>query len=193
MYQQNSSSGKRFEGRSSGVGSKMKISLDSYISFVESGDKSDYKVDFINQVIHSHGFRRTYRTPKKELVEAVESIKMMNLSRSTLRENISPGPFISHDKMNADVKCLDWFECSNCRVTSVQNMNNEAPPSKDLVVYKGEDVPIQPKRKSSCKLPAMHSSPAKTKKRTTGRRSDDSVCVLSLNKSLSDEFVANLV
>ncbi|CAM8990085.1 unnamed protein product [Rhodiola kirilowii] len=175
MDQQNSSSGKRFEGRSSGVGAKMKISLDSYISFVESGDKSDYTVDCINQVIHSHGFRRIYKTPKKVLVEAVESIKMMDLSRLTLRENISPGPFISHDKMNADVKCLDWFECSNCCVTSVHclNMNNEAPPSKDLVVYKGEDVPIRPKRKSSCKLPAMHSSPAKTKKRTTGKRSDD--------------------
>lgn len=116
---------------------------------------------------------------QKVLVEAVESIKLMNPSSVTLRQNISSGPVVSHDEANSGVKSLDWFECPNCRVTSVQshNIHYETLTSTELVVYEGteKDELMQSNWKSTGKRPATHSSPSpvKTKKRANRRRRSD--------------------
>lgn len=96
---------------------------------------------------------------QKVLVEAVESIKLMHPSRVTLRQNISAGPFMSHDEPNSDLKSLDWLECSNCSVTSVHshNVHDEAVTSTELVVYEGkEEEPIESNR--NCKRPVRNAS-----------------------------------
>lgn len=97
---------------------------------------------------------------QKVLVEAVESIKLMNPHRMTLRQNTTAGPVISQDETNSDIKYLDWFECSNCSVTSVQNHNihTEALTSTDLALYEGnkeedDDELIQSNCNSTGKRP----------------------------------------
>ncbi|XP_044465905.1 uncharacterized protein LOC123196090 [Mangifera indica] len=100
---------------------KEKLSMETYIDFVLSRKQSDLKVDFLNQIIAMHGFKRINKAPKSVLVNAVKSLDVMDPSRSTLNENIGPCASIHLNSILTDLNELCWQECC---VTSVDVFNN---------------------------------------------------------------------
>ena len=79
--------------------------------------------------------------------DAVGTINLVNLSRSTLKESISSSASITLEDVISDLKNLEWQECS---VTSVLNFSswnqNNSDPSPD------REEPTSASKKSGKKL-----------------------------------------
>ncbi|OAY60712.1 uncharacterized protein LOC110626894 [Manihot esculenta] len=101
---------------------KEEISVEDYLRFFHSQKRFDFTVNFLNQIIVIHGFKKILQRPKKVLTEAIETIDLLNLSRSTLRDNgMSSCAFINLEDVIADLNDLNW---QDCRVTSIQTLNS---------------------------------------------------------------------
>ncbi|KAM3382694.1 hypothetical protein P3S68_008269 [Capsicum galapagoense] len=130
-----------------------KMTLEKYLDFVGSNKQLDLTVANLNDIISIHGFKKT-KGQKKVLADAVNTIELMDLRRSTLQEEISSEAFISLDEAINDLTRLNWQECcvtslqticfsngvnnsgqcqarTNASASSIQNM---APPTKKAKV-----------------------------------------------------------
>ncbi|EXB78107.1 hypothetical protein L484_004809 [Morus notabilis] len=98
-----------------------KISLEAYRNLIDSRNFSDLSINYLNQIISMHGYKKIHKAPKKVITEAVSSISFANPSRSTLRDEISPSVSATVEAVVSDLNALNWQECS---VTSVQSLNS---------------------------------------------------------------------
>ncbi|KAL6138582.1 hypothetical protein ACLB2K_063863 [Fragaria x ananassa] len=67
-----------------------KMSLEDYLLLIQSRSTLHLTVTQLNQIISMHGFKKLHRIPKKGLSEAVSTLDLVEPSRSTLRDYISP-------------------------------------------------------------------------------------------------------
>ncbi|KAA8526295.1 hypothetical protein F0562_008502 [Nyssa sinensis] len=98
-----------------------KISLEEYLDFTDNHKQIDLTLNYLNQIISMHGFRKIFNTSKKVLIDAVNSVDLIDPSRSTLEDNISSCAFITLEEVIKDLADLNWQECS---VTSMQTLNS---------------------------------------------------------------------
>ncbi|KAK4374036.1 hypothetical protein RND71_004713 [Anisodus tanguticus] len=73
-----------------------KITLENYLDFIDSNKQLDLTVHNLNE---------------KVLVDAVNTIELMDLRRSTLQEEISSEAFVSLDEVIKDLTHINWQEC----------------------------------------------------------------------------------
>ncbi|KAF2302267.1 hypothetical protein GH714_033936 [Hevea brasiliensis] len=91
-------------------------SLNSLVSYIR------WSLELDQEIIAMHGFRKIIKGPKKELTEAIETIDLLNLSRSTLGDNgVSSCAFINLEDVVSDLNDLNWQDCC---VTSIQTLNS---------------------------------------------------------------------
>ncbi|MED6141202.1 hypothetical protein PIB30_100919 [Stylosanthes scabra] len=97
-----------------------KLLLEDYIHFLGSRHSLDLTICQLNQIIRIHGFKKIHHAPKKVLVDAVNSLDLVNLSRSTLHSSvISAFAVLTVDDAIADLNELNWQECC---VTSLEKL-----------------------------------------------------------------------
>ncbi|KAB2064162.1 hypothetical protein ERO13_A09G001600v2 [Gossypium hirsutum] len=99
---------------------KSKLSVEDYIQFLSSHKQRPLTINFLNQIISIHGFKKLTKH-KKELSDAVETLDLMDLSRSTLKSSISSNAWLTEKEVIGDLNCLEWQECC---VTSIQALNS---------------------------------------------------------------------
>ncbi|KAJ4835272.1 hypothetical protein Tsubulata_043149 [Turnera subulata] len=102
----------------------LKIPLEDYLHFLDFRNHKDLSVNFLNQIIGMHGFKKIHRTPKRVLVEALGGVELVKPWRSTVGEEEGVGEREEKVRRNveeviADLKELDWQECC---VTSLQSI-----------------------------------------------------------------------
>ncbi|KAJ6931023.1 hypothetical protein NC652_014512 [Populus alba x Populus x berolinensis] len=97
------------------------ISLEDYLHFFLSHKQFGLSPNFLNQIIRMHGFKKIHKVSQKVLIDAVDKIDLVNLSRSTVKEKneISSCTLMNMEDIVADLNKLDWQEC---RVTSIQSL-----------------------------------------------------------------------
>ncbi|KAK2665877.1 hypothetical protein Ddye_004451 [Dipteronia dyeriana] len=98
-----------------------KLSMEEYLDFVVSPKDAALTVQFLNQIISMHGFKRIHKTRKSVLSEAVNTLDLMNPSRSTLEENISPCASVALGDIMVDLNDLGWQECC---ITSIKTLGS---------------------------------------------------------------------
>ncbi|KAK7312866.1 hypothetical protein VNO77_37068 [Canavalia gladiata] len=96
-----------------------KLCLDDYLHLLQSRQTLHLTMSQLNQVIRIHGFKKIHHAPKKVLVDAVESLDLVDLPRSTLSENVSAFAAVTLEDVVADLSELNWQECC---VTSVEKL-----------------------------------------------------------------------
>ncbi|GAB2274733.1 hypothetical protein Dimus_009505 [Dionaea muscipula] len=100
-----------------------KLSLEKYLSFINSPSTDSLTVPELNQIISMHGFKKI-KAKKVILVEALNAIDhLADPSRSTLRDSISSLAFTQLDDVITDLTDLNWQECS---ITSMKTLNSAA-------------------------------------------------------------------
>ncbi|XP_022740564.1 uncharacterized protein LOC111292435 [Durio zibethinus] len=100
---------------------KQKICLADYIDFLSSHRQLPLTVNFLNQIISIHGFKKLIKVPKKAVRDAVETLDLMDPSRSTLKSSISSSAWLTEEEIIGDLCRLEWQECC---VTSIQALNS---------------------------------------------------------------------
>ncbi|XP_049347134.1 uncharacterized protein LOC125811652 [Solanum verrucosum] len=95
-----------------------KMTLEKYVDFIDSNKQFDLTIPNLNEIISIHGFKKSKRQ-KKVLADAVNTIELMDLQRSTLQEEISSEAFVTLDEAIKDLTHLNWQECC---VTSLQTI-----------------------------------------------------------------------
>ncbi|XP_012483345.1 uncharacterized protein LOC105798020 [Gossypium raimondii] len=107
---------------------KSKLSVEDYIQFLSSHKQRPLTVNFLNQIISIHGFKKLTKH-KKELSDAVETLDLMDPSRSTLKSSISPNAWLTEKEVIGDLNCLEWQECC---VTSIEALNSPLPDQQSI-------------------------------------------------------------
>ncbi|KAE9620713.1 hypothetical protein Lal_00019530 [Lupinus albus] len=97
-----------------------KLCLDDYLPFLHSRQTFHLTMNQLNQIIRIHGFKKIHHAPKKALSDAVETLDLVDLSRSTLNENVSAFAILSLEDVIADLSELNWQECC---VTSLEKLS----------------------------------------------------------------------
>ncbi|TMW94647.1 hypothetical protein EJD97_009971 [Solanum chilense] len=95
-----------------------KMTLEKYVDFIDSKKQSDLTIPNLNEIISIHGFKKSKRQ-KKVLADAVNTMELIDLRRSTLQEEISSEAFVTLDEAIKDLTNLNWQECC---VTSLQTI-----------------------------------------------------------------------
>ncbi|XP_022632772.1 uncharacterized protein LOC106780626 isoform X2 [Vigna radiata var. radiata] len=104
-----------------------KVWLEDYLHFLHSRQTLHLTMNQLNQffflllsqVIRIHGFKKIHNAPKV-LVEAVESLDLVDVPRSTLRDSVSAFAAVALEEVVADLAELKWQECC---VTSVERIS----------------------------------------------------------------------
>ncbi|XP_020236353.1 uncharacterized protein LOC109815941 isoform X1 [Cajanus cajan] len=97
-----------------------KLCLEDYLHLLQSRQTLHLTMNQLNQVIRIHGFKKIHHAPKKVLVDAVESLDLVDLPRSTLRESVTAFAAVALEDVVADLGELNWQECC---VTSVEKVS----------------------------------------------------------------------
>ncbi|GFS39687.1 hypothetical protein Acr_00g0064440 [Actinidia rufa] len=136
--------------------------------------KINLTINLLNQVITMHGFKKIRNTPKKILIDAVNSMDLMDPSRSTLNdENVSSHAFVTLEEVVKDLEYLNWKECC---VTSIQTLNSV---NYDLVLQNNGASPTKSKAKKSTKRRKL---PPLSDVTTTADNCSQSVCSSAVGK-----------
>ncbi|XP_027912004.1 uncharacterized protein LOC114170676 isoform X2 [Vigna unguiculata] len=96
-----------------------KVWLEDYLHLLHSRQPFHLTMNQLNQVIRIHGFKKIHHAPKV-LVEAVESLDLVDVPRSTLRDSVSAFAAVALEDVVADLAELKWQECC---VTSVERIS----------------------------------------------------------------------
>ncbi|KAK8464145.1 hypothetical protein PHAVU_011G133700 [Phaseolus vulgaris] len=99
---------------------KDKVLLEDYLHLLHSRQTLHLTINQLNQVIRIHGFKKIHHAPKKVLVEAVESLDLVDVPRSTLCDSVSAFAAVALEDVVADLAELKWQECC---VTSVERIS----------------------------------------------------------------------
>ncbi|KRH55749.1 hypothetical protein GLYMA_06G277900v4 [Glycine max] len=97
-----------------------KLCLEDYLHLVHSRQTLHLTMNQLHQVIRIHGFKKIHHAPKKVLVQAVESLDLVDLPRSTVSESVSAFAAVALEDVVADLGELSWQECC---VTSVEKIS----------------------------------------------------------------------
>ncbi|CAL9213923.1 unnamed protein product [Arabidopsis halleri] len=106
-------------------GGEKKITVEEYVDFFTSGNSRNFTISYLNQILHMHGFRKLHKLQKKIVGEAVDTLDLLDLSRSTLKEATVSSPSSSPltlDEVISDIEALKWQECC---LTSLQIINSQ--------------------------------------------------------------------
>ncbi|XP_068495999.1 uncharacterized protein [Phaseolus vulgaris] len=98
---------------------KDKVLLEDYLHLLHSRQTLHLTINQLNQVIRIHGFKKIHHAPKV-LVEAVESLDLVDVPRSTLCDSVSAFAAVALEDVVADLAELKWQECC---VTSVERIS----------------------------------------------------------------------
>ncbi|XP_058082123.1 uncharacterized protein LOC131230290 [Magnolia sinica] len=91
---------------------KRQVTLEEYVNFHENPQHPNLTIKCLLQIIRMHGFIKLHNRPKKDILDALNSIDMLIPPlRSTLNENISSNAYLSLDQVNKDLAALEWQEC----------------------------------------------------------------------------------
>ncbi|KAK1366722.1 hypothetical protein POM88_042283 [Heracleum sosnowskyi] len=97
------------------------LTIQKYLDFCVNHKHSDLTADHLRKIISIHGLKSLHKVKKEVLIDAVDSIKLMDLTRSTINDdNVSSYAFINSQEAIKDLICLNWIECS---VTSFKTLN----------------------------------------------------------------------
>ncbi|XP_057478635.1 uncharacterized protein LOC130766005 isoform X2 [Actinidia eriantha] len=155
-----------------GKGSRSTTLVPRRIASNVTGD-GDFSATF-GEVITMHGFKKIRNTPKKILIDAMNSMDLMDPSRSTLNdENVSSHAFVTLEEVVKDLEYLNWKECC---VTSIKTLNSV---NYDLVLRNNGSSPTKSKAKKSTKrrkLPQLRDVTA------TADNGSQSVCSSAVGK-----------
>ncbi|XP_031379176.1 uncharacterized protein LOC116194504 [Punica granatum] len=104
------------------------ISLEDYVDVLHCDWQADLTISCLNQIVSMHGFRKIIRGKalKKVLVDALKTIDLIDPSRSTVKEYVSPHAFLELEEVIADLNALNWHEC---HTTSMKTICKENPPA----------------------------------------------------------------
>ncbi|XP_074354003.1 uncharacterized protein LOC141692939 [Apium graveolens] len=109
-----------FEAESRKYKTKL-LTIQKYLDFCVNHKHSDLTADQLRKIISIHGFKSLHKVKKEVLIDVVDSIKLMDLTRSTINDdNVSSDAFITSQEAIKDLICLNWIECS---VTSFKTVN----------------------------------------------------------------------
>nr|GMD92749.1 Regulator of rDNA transcription protein [Ipomoea batatas] len=110
-----------------------KLTVEEYLLFIDSHKELELSVDHLREVlllssidsrysiIDMHGFVKMSKTPKKLVLEAVDSLELMNPGRSTLQDDsVSSHVHLTVEEVIKDLDDLKWQECC---VTSLHTFN----------------------------------------------------------------------
>ncbi|KAL4305933.1 uncharacterized protein LOC107648060 [Arachis ipaensis] len=135
-----------------------KLLLDDYIHFLRSRHSLDLTMCQLNQIIRIHGFKKIHHAPKKVLVDAVNSLDLVKLSRSTLHSSVvSAFAALTVEDAIADLNELNWQECCVTSLEKLCSSNNNHkflfPPSSSDPHHSrlqfANHLQVGPKRKIS--------------------------------------------
>ncbi|PRQ50094.1 hypothetical protein RchiOBHm_Chr2g0129291 [Rosa chinensis] len=98
-----------------------KMSLEDYLLLIQSRSNLHLTVTHLNQIISMHGFKKLHRLHKKVLSDAVSTLDLVEPSRSTLRDYISPPVNTFLNDVVADMNDLSWQECC---VTAIKTLSS---------------------------------------------------------------------
>ncbi|EEF44554.1 uncharacterized protein LOC8285020 [Ricinus communis] len=99
-----------------------KIALEAYLEFLNSQKQINFTSKFLNEIISMHGFKKIQKSTKEVLKEAVDTIELVNLSRSTLSEDeVSSCAFMNLEEVIAALNDLNWQDCC---ITSIQTQTD---------------------------------------------------------------------
>ncbi|XP_034702307.1 uncharacterized protein LOC117927046 [Vitis riparia] len=101
--------------------SSRKMSLEEYFDFFESRNDTPLSVYNLNQIIAVHGFRHLYKARKQAMVDAVNTIELIDPCRSTLSQNTKSCAGMTLKQVISDLRDLNWQECC---VTSLENISS---------------------------------------------------------------------
>ncbi|KAB2011153.1 hypothetical protein ES319_D09G001200v1 [Gossypium barbadense] len=99
---------------------KSKFSVEDYIQFLSSHKQRPLTVNFLNQIISIHGFKKLTKH---------KTLDLMDPSRSTLKSSISPNAWLTEKEIIGDLNCLEWQECC---VTSIEALNSPLPDQQSI-------------------------------------------------------------
>ncbi|XP_050218008.1 uncharacterized protein LOC126668843 [Mercurialis annua] len=94
---------------------KKTFTLEVYEHFLENPNSdSSFSIDQLNEVIFLHGFKKIHKRHKSVLYDALSTIDLIKLQRSTLEDNFHPydySPLVSVDQVKQDLDALSMQEC----------------------------------------------------------------------------------
>ncbi|XP_019090825.1 PREDICTED: uncharacterized protein LOC104743168 [Camelina sativa] len=141
-----------------------KMSLEEYVDFFSADTGTsvdDFTISYLNQIIHMHGFRKLHQAHKKILGEIVDSLDLIDPSRSTLNSvSSSSSSSLTLDEVITDIEALKWQECC---FTSLQIINSESPVPKPYQTKSNK----RKKPSMTTKKPAAHDKKLKNLTTTT--------------------------
>nr|GLL45483.1 uncharacterized protein LOC109169630 isoform X2 [Ipomoea trifida] len=125
-----------------------KLTVEEYLYFIDSHKELELSVDHLREVlllelhiIDMHGFVKMSKTPKKLVLEAVDSLELMNPGRSTLQDDsVSSHVHLTVEEVIKDLDDLKWQECC---VTSLHTFNGLNHTSSQ-VQFQRSKVPAPP-------------------------------------------------
>ncbi|KAG5033139.1 hypothetical protein JHK85_017121 [Glycine max] len=113
-----------------------KLCLEDYLHLVHSRQTLHLTMNQLHQVIRIHGFKKIHHAPKvfvsrncktlsrfsaqKVLVQAVESLDLVDLPQSKVSESVSAFAAVALEDVVGDLGELSWQECC---VTSVEKIS----------------------------------------------------------------------
>ncbi|KAJ0051944.1 hypothetical protein Pint_02796 [Pistacia integerrima] len=106
-------------------GSKEKLSMEKYMDFVFSQQPSHLKKHILNQIITMHGFKKITKGSQSVLTDVARTLNLMDPSRSTLKEKISPCASITLNEITTDLNNLAWGECCVTSISVINNTNTD--------------------------------------------------------------------
>ncbi|XAR72559.1 hypothetical protein NMG60_11019244, partial [Bertholletia excelsa] len=131
--------------------------MGDYTNFIDRNKQSDLTNSLLNQIIEMHGFRKPSGGTaqkaehlqrfyclnlQKVLIDALNSINLMDPIRSTLNDAIiSASAFITFQEAINDISDLNWQECC---ITSIQTLSSL---NYDLVIQDAGASLQEPRRK----------------------------------------------
>ncbi|XP_021718137.1 uncharacterized protein LOC110685892 isoform X1 [Chenopodium quinoa] len=104
---------------------RKQLSLENYLSFLQSADSANFTANQLNMIISIHGFKKVSQRKKAE--EALKQLEPIDAARSTLTEDISSSIKANMDFNEAikDLKALNWQECSITSFKSIKPENDK--------------------------------------------------------------------
>ncbi|VFQ88004.1 unnamed protein product [Cuscuta campestris] len=158
---------------------KEKLTVEEYLNFIDSNKQLDLIVAHLRenrhcviarftnsliffQIVDMHGFKSLQKTSKNIVLEAVDSLELIGLGRSTLEEQgVSSHVDFTVKEVMEDLAALKWQECC---VTSLQTFNggNRVSTQIQFKRYEVQDPDLviskngteKKKQKASPALPA---------------------------------------
>ncbi|XP_050383178.1 uncharacterized protein LOC126799960 [Argentina anserina] len=104
-----------------------KMSLEDYLLLLQSRSHLHLTVAHLNQLISMHGYKKLHRVHKKVMSDAVSTMDLVEPTRSTLGDYISPAANASLDDVVADLNVLSWKECAVTAIETVcSSQRNDA-------------------------------------------------------------------